>query len=245
MTRVSLDEHLSQISTIWSALRQAHEGAAGAAALARQLLLERYGGAVLRYLTRLLGDADAADDLTQEFALALVRGDFRRADPRRGRFRDYVKTVLYHLVIRHTRQRRRQPLPLPPDNPALAGAAGPSEDHDREFRESWRDELLTRAWAALADAHAGYHAVLRFRAEHPKMRSEEMARRLRERTGKAWTADGVRQTLRRARERFADLLLDDVARSLERPTAAAVEQELRELDLLDYCRPALDRRGRR
>ena len=39
------------------------------------------------------------------------------------------------------------------------------------------------------------------------------------------------------------LLLDEVTHSLERPAAEELEQELVELGLLDYCRPALERRG--
>ena len=46
--RDRMNERLSKISTIWSVLRQAQTGVPEAAALARQLLLERYGGAVHR-----------------------------------------------------------------------------------------------------------------------------------------------------------------------------------------------------
>ena len=56
-------------------------------------------------------------------------------------------------------------------------------------------------------------------------------------------AGGVRQTLHRARERFADLLLDEVIQSLDHPDAERLEQELIDLALLEYCRPALERRG--
>ena len=60
--------------------------------------------------------------------------------------------------------------------------------------------------------------------------------------GKSWTAAGVRQTLHRAREKYADLLLDEVAHSLENPTVERIEQELDDLGLLEHCRPALNRR---
>jgi hypothetical protein len=54
---------------------------------------------------------------------------------------------------------------------------------------------------------------------------------------------GVRQTLHRAREKFADLLLEEVARELDDPTPERLEEELSELSLLDQCRAALERRG--
>jgi RNA polymerase sigma-70 factor (ECF subfamily) len=69
-----------------------------------------------------------------------------------------------------------------------------------------------------------------------------MAQRLTEQMGRPLTAAGVRQGLHRAREKFADLLLDEVAQSLDSPTIDNIEQELIELELLDYCRPALKRR---
>jgi RNA polymerase sigma-70 factor (ECF subfamily) len=87
------------------------------------------------------------------------------------------------------------------------------------------------------------YAVLRFRADHPEMRSPQMAEELAARLGRPCTPAGVRQALHRAREKFADLLLDEVTHSLEDPTAEHLEQELVDLGLLDYCRPALERHG--
>jgi RNA polymerase sigma-70 factor (ECF subfamily) len=231
---------LSSISTIWSVLRQAHAEQPEAAAAAQRLLLEHYGGAVYRYLRAAVGEA-AADDLLQEFALCLVRGDFRQADPQRGRFRDYVKAVLFHLVSKHRKRQQKLPQALPADNPALAELAA-AEGDGRAFDEGWRDQLLNRAWDALARQHPTFHTVLRFRAAHPKMASAEMAKRLGHDLGKPVTADWVRQTLRRARELFTELLIDEVAHSLEEPTAERVEDELRDLDLLPYCEPVLRRR---
>jgi RNA polymerase sigma-70 factor (ECF subfamily) len=244
MNREDLDRRLSQIATSWTVLRAAHEGPEGEAAAARQLLLERYGPAARSYLRRALGDAHASDDLFQEFALALVRGAFRGADPRRRRFRHYLKTVLLNLVRRHHRRQKRRPQTRDPVGPELAGLAAAPADPKAEFDEDWRRQLLARAWDALAQSQPTFHAVLRFRADHPKMRSPEMAEELGRRLGKPLTPDGLRQTLHRARDRFADLLLDEIAHSLEAPTLEQVEEELAELNLLEYCRPALAQRRR-
>jgi RNA polymerase sigma-70 factor (ECF subfamily) len=242
MENTEINERLSRISTVWTVLHQAHQGPAEAAASARQQLVQRYGGAVYRYLLAALRDPHAADDLAQEFALSLVRGDFHKADPERGRFRQYVKTVLFHLVSRYRKQQQAQPRPLPAGVPDLADLVpAPAEDPDRQFRESWRDELLARTWEALAEAQPAFYTVLRFRAAHPKMPSSQMAEGLGRELSKPLTAGAVRQTLHRARALFADLLLEAVAYSLEKPTAEEVEEELRELNLLAYCQPALDR----
>ena len=55
----------------------------------------------------------------------------------------------------------------------------------------------------------------------------------------------MRKVLQRARERFAGLLLEEVARSLQSSDIAEVEQELIDLDLLSSCRAAPERFGQK
>jgi RNA polymerase sigma-70 factor (ECF subfamily) len=239
------DEHLSRVKTQWTLVFQAHKDADTAAA---QALLLRYYGAAYRYLLGTLRDATAAEDLTQEFAVRFLRGDFQRADPKRGRFRDFLKTSLRHLVIDHWRRKGKAVQALPADSLAMPAApADDSEDLDRAFLEKWREELLGHTWQALqAEQDATgqpYHTVLRWRAEDPQVRSAAMAERLRTLLGRTFSEVGVRQVLYRARQRFAELLVDEVGRSLPGATPADVEQELIELNLLDYCQSALQRRA--
>jgi RNA polymerase sigma-70 factor (ECF subfamily) len=235
--RASRSEHLSRISTLWAVVQQAHQGQADATAAAQAALLERYGGAVYRYLLGALRAPDLADELFQEFALRFVRGDFRRADPGRGRFRDYVRTALIHLVNDYHRTRQKWPAPLAGDVPALATSDAPDI-----FHADWRGELLQRTWQALAEAHSAYHAVLLLRVDEPELPSAAMAERLAPQLGRSCTAAWVRKTLQRAHTRYGELLLDEVARTLSTPTTAALEAELTELDLLRYCRSVLARR---
>ena len=74
------------------------------------------------------------------------------------------------------------------------------------------------------------------------MRSPELAAGLSQKLGKPINAGAVRVLLHRAREAFAELLLADVMESLDDGSLDEAEQELIDLDLLEYCRPALDRR---
>ena len=237
-------EHLSQIHTLWTTVRRAHGGSASAAAQLR--LLERYGAAIRRYLRGALRDPDAAEEVFQEFVFRFLRGDFRRADPDRGRFRDFLKTALYRLVVDHQRQNRRWPEPLTADGPEPADPEDAASALDREFLAVWREALLGYAWEALGehDRRTGQilSLVLRFHIEHPKVRSPEAARQLGARLGKALSPEWVRKWLARARRQFADLFLDEVARSIQDPRPESLEQELVELGLLDACRPALERR---
>lgn len=234
------DKPLSDIETLWPALEEARSGTAEEVAAAQRRIIERYGGAVSRYLRGLLHDEHAAEELTQEFALALVRGDFRGADPQRGRFRAYVKAVLVHLVSHYCERRKKEARLLPADSAALAAVAAPSTDAESAFDSDWRKEVLTHAWNALASTNRTLYTVLHFRAEHPEVRSPEMAQRLRHELGKDVTAENVRQILRRARDKYSELLVQEVAQSLASPTRERVEEELEELGLLEHCRDAFE-----
>jgi RNA polymerase sigma-70 factor (ECF subfamily) len=240
------DPHLSQISTLWSTVEQAHGQNAQAVILARQRLLNRYGGAVKRYLTGALRNVEVAEELTQEFALRFMDGKYQGADRKRGRFRNFVRGVLAHLIADHYRRQQAQPraLPLEPEN--VPGRDRDPADPDPLFVESWRHALLGRAWQALADLEAQtgqpFHTVLRLRVDQPDLRSAAMAEQLSAKLGKPVSAAGLRQTLHRARDRFAELLLDEVVQTLGTSDEEDVEQELIELDLLPYCRDTLDRR---
>jgi DNA-directed RNA polymerase specialized sigma24 family protein len=242
------DPRLSQLATRWTAVRAAHTHLPDGRA-AQWELLERYGGAVHRYLLGAVRDPDLAADLAQEFAVRFLQGDLKGADPGKGRFRDFLKGVLQHLVAGHFRKEKRRPAGLPDDLPGPAADDPPADEADRAFQRCWRDELLGRAWAALAaferETGQPYHTVLRFRVDHPDLTSEAMAGRLGAQLGRAITPAGMRKALQRSREKYAELLLADLAASLGRPTREELERELIDLDLYEYCRPAVERTGDR
>lgn len=244
----TIGDRLSGITTLWTLVRRAHDGPPDAVRAAQEELLKRYGGAVQRYLRGIVRDAEAAADLFQEFACRLIKGELHGADPQRGRFRQFVKGVLFHLVADHHRKEKRRPAPLGDDLPELAVDPGTLADMDRDFVRSWREEVLARCWRRLEETerHSGkpFFTVLRFRADNPQMASADLAKHLGTLLKKPLTAAGVRQTLHRAREQFAELVLDEVVNSLESPTPAQLEDELAELGLIEYCRPALERRGK-
>ncbi|MBI3407629.1 MAG: hypothetical protein HY040_04645 [Planctomycetes bacterium] len=244
----AVQNRLSQISTAWSLLAEAHGGEDEAAAQdAQAALVERYQTAVYRYLLAAVRDPDVADELFQEFALRLVRGDFGRADARRGRFRDYVKTALINLVINHQRKVRQQRR----RDDAMPEPVAPVPEHfdsDQEFLNSWRKALLDQAWKTLAAAEAPdaapYFAVLRYRSENAQLTGAELAANLTAqlRPHEPFTETNLRKILQRAREKFSDILVEEVARSLGKSTAEELEQELIDLGFHTYSRRALDRR---
>ncbi|HEY2787391.1 MAG TPA: sigma factor [Fimbriiglobus sp.] len=238
-----VDQRLSRIDTSWTVLVQAH-GESEDAVSAKQQLLERYTTAVRRYLLGAVRDVEVADELSQEFAVRFMRGDLHRADPANGRFRDFVKGVLFHLIADHHRRQKRVVAGLPDGSLADVNAADPAAC-DRQFVESWREEMLDRSWLALhrhqKETGQAYYTVLQQRAKRPDVRSAEMAEQLSAELGKPVNAAWVRQVLHRAREKFADILMQEVLRTLREPTVDRLEEELIDIGLLEYCRPALDK----
>ena len=106
-------------------------------------------------------------------------------------------------MVNYHRARKARPLPLDVDVPDLAAPAPELWDHDSRFLESWRGELMAKAWAALnqVQARAGqpFADVLRLRVEQPDRRSPELAELLSARLGRPVSAGWVRLNLHRAR----------------------------------------------
>jgi len=237
-------QHISEIDTLWTVVEQAHQ-AEGPVAAAQELLLRRYAAAILAFLTKVAGDRDTAADLFQEFAVRMLRGDFGGATARRGRFRDYLKTSLRHLVVDYRRKQSRSPFAAAIDVAAAELLPGTSAD-ETGFDQAWRDELLDCAWRHLAqlEANSGqpWHAVLRLRVDRQEANSAELAEALSHRYGRTISEANLRKLLQRAREAFCDRLVAEVSGYVDSPERDAVEAELVELGLHEWCKPALDRR---
>jgi DNA-directed RNA polymerase specialized sigma24 family protein len=243
---MSLDpDRLSQIDTMWSMVRLAHDKGKDDGKSAQEAILDRYGGAARRYLLGSLRDNEAADEVFQEFALRFIRGDFRSADPERGRFRQFLKTILFRMVMDFYRERKRSPNACAMDSAYEPGVDGDEVERDRQFASSWREDLLARTWLALGreEATTGkpVYTTLKTRAECPELHSPELAVEVGRKLGKEISAANLRVMLHRARELFADLLIEEVIHSLDQPDPEKVESELIELRLMEYCRPALQR----
>ena len=103
--------------------------------------------------------------------------------------------------------------------------------------------MLQHAWDALtqfqAETNRPFHTVLRLQTERPELRSDKLAEHLSVQLGKQVSADWVRQTLHRARQKFVELLLQAVRDTMTNPILDDLEEELGELELLKYCGPAL------
>lgn len=243
---VPKDPRLSELSTQWAMIFQAHHGTPQEINDALKLMMLRYEGAVHRYLLKAVNDPEVVRELDQEFALRFLQGNFLKYDPKLGRFRDYVKRAVRNLMIDHHRQRdRTKQLDTDMEASISSGDGTVIEEMDEQLITAWRDELLDRAWNALEDLERRtgqpHHTVLKYRVQHPDLRSEQIARGLTAVLGKSLTGGAVRQRLQLAREKWVEFLVNEVKAGLREPSRAAIEEELADLRLLRYCKPVLDR----
>ena len=236
LDRQTEDSRLSAISTNWEEIIETRGDSAGEQ---RNRVLIRYSSCVYKYILQASKNADIADDLSQEFALRFVRGDYAKADPAKGRFRDYLRASLRNLITDHFRKNRELALSVSaaerlPDVQVDLELA----NLDLEFQQNWRQHVLSLAWEALRESDAGrtndYYAVLRFRSLNADMSSAEMAKQLSIQLNKPVTAEWVRQKLSRGRQKFARLLTMEVRQSINAQTEDAVREELVTLGLSKY-----------
>jgi RNA polymerase sigma-70 factor (ECF subfamily) len=221
------EERLTDLETNWTTIRIAHQpGPEGQAAMHQ--LISRYHDAVGRYLRLKLRDAHLADEVLQEFWTKLLAHKLAGADHSKGRFRDYLRTVLHRLIVDHFRTRKLQSLP-PGD---LLDPAVPDKEYDRV----WRETMIKRVWSRLDTFEASmpknrYAKVLRLRVGNPKAPIEELSRELSRLVGASVTPEAFRKTLQRARGKFMELLVQEIREGIIDPTPADIEAEIHDLGL--------------
>ena len=191
-------------------------------------LVGRYHDAVKRYLRLKLRDTNLADEVFQEFWTKLLTRKLAGADKNKGRFRDYLRTVLHRLIIDHFRVRKLQPLP-PGD---LLDASAPDDDFDRV----WREAVIKRVWSRLETYEANtpknrYATVLQLRRDHPKASIEEIAEQLSEVTGTPMSPEAFRKNLQRARAKFIELLIQELRETIHPAEPEDIEAEIFDLGL--------------
>jgi RNA polymerase sigma-70 factor (ECF subfamily) len=221
------EERLTDIPTSWTTISSAHTGGPKSQA-AMQDLVGRYHDAVTRYIHLKVRDKHLADEVLQEFWTKLLTGKLAGADRTKGRFRDYLRTVLHRLIIDHFRSRKVQSLP-PGD---LLDTSRPDEDFDRV----WREAVINRVWSRLETYQATtpknrYATVLQLRRDHPKASIDEIALKLGEATRTAVTPEAFRKNLQRARAKFIELLVQELRETIHPTSTEDIEAEIFDLGL--------------
>jgi RNA polymerase sigma factor (sigma-70 family) len=235
---MSEKQRLTEIPTEWTLVRTAHITAPNglpdpASAEAMEKLIGRYHDAIARYLRLKLRDENLADEVMQEFWTKLLTHKLAGADPSKGRFRDYLRTVLHRLIIDHFRGRKIQQLPpgdlLDPSRP------------DEEFDHVWRKVVIDRVIGRLETYEVStpknrYATVLHLRLDSPDAPIEDLAQRLSQQVGTKVSPEAFRKTLQRARAKFVELLIQELRETIHPAEPDDIEAEIFDLGLGNFYR---------
>jgi RNA polymerase sigma-70 factor (ECF subfamily) len=225
-------------TTRWSLVLLAGDPAAP---LARESLAELCGAywyPLYAYIRRRGHGPEQARDLTQDFfARALEKGLLAEADPSRGRFRSFLRTVCAHfLANRYDRDQARKRgggmtiLPIDPVDAEgryaleLADGLTPERIFDRTWALTLLGQVLDRLGREYDEAGkaATFEALRGVLAGDPNTPSyAAVAARL-------GTSEGAaRVAAHRLRRRYGELLRQEIAATLADP--AEVDDEIRDL----------------
>ncbi|MCA9196754.1 MAG: hypothetical protein KDA87_04420 [Planctomycetales bacterium] len=237
---------LGNIQTQWSLVRRAHEASivGESASAARQALVMRYASAIRRFVQVIVRDPNMADELSQDAMVRLLKGDFAGADPQRGRFRDLLKTAIRNMARNNwAKENRRTGVDF--DLSLLDGDQEDMSDRlDEAWTSRWRENLMSIVWDKLKSWEASQpsslaYTVLKLRSEFPNDSSTELAERLSQQAGREVKPDTTRQQLRRARVRFVEFLVEEIAQGLPEPTPEHLRDELISLGLFTSVKDVL------
>ncbi len=225
-------------TTRWSVILAAGNRAEPGWQDALSTLCEVYWYPLYAFARRTGTQPEEAQDLTQEFFTRLLQKDsLRRADPRKGRFRSFLLTSFKNFIA-DERARARALKRGGGQTPISIDVETAEGMYTLEpFHEQTPDKLFERHWALTVLQHT----VDRLGEEHVGPRKERLFARL-----KAYLPGGVggasyaqvardlemnevtvKVVVHRLRQRFRDLLLEEIARTVD--SDEEVEAEVRYL----------------
>ncbi|HTI72726.1 MAG TPA: sigma-70 family RNA polymerase sigma factor [Candidatus Limnocylindria bacterium] len=225
-------------TTHWSVVLSAGHDSESIAQQALEQLCQAYWFPLYSYVRRQGQNPDDAKDLTQEFfSRFLEHGRFAQADRERGRFRTFLLTSLKRFLNEEWRRANRQKrgggvvfTPLAAEDAEHRFSAEP-RDHlapDLLYDRRWAEALLERVLARLRTDYdstgraAVYTQLQQFLwGRQAEISYAEMGKQL------GLNEGAVKVAVHRLRQRFRELLRDEVANTVERPEQ--IDEELQYL----------------
>jgi len=224
-------------STEWSLVLAAGKESGGAEALER--LCRKYWRPMYVHIRRSGIPSAEAEDVTQGFFVFLLEKDWiSHADPSRGSFRAFLRTLLNNFLANHLRTKRagkrnavQLSISTDEGEKALAEVAAQGKDAVTAFDSSWARAVLKAAWDRLSQEQSSTGKTVSFEALRPFLTQPASAGEY----AKLSQVLGVRQgqvalMIHRLSRRYAELIRFEVAETLSDRTD--LEAELRHLLLL-------------
>ena len=239
-SRVPRPRRRSFPTTHWSLVIAGGENRSPEGRRALDVLCRLYWPPVYSYVRSTGHDAESARDLTQGFfARLLEKGDLRQADRTRGRFRSFLLASVAHFIAnewdRERAQRRGGGRTLASldieDAEAKYGASlAVSQTPETIYEKQWALTLLEHALARLEEEMSKSSYARHFPRFKPYLTLEGGDVSYRDLAGELGMSEpSIKVAIHRMRRRFGALLREEVARTLDGPSRAEVDDELRYL----------------
>jgi RNA polymerase sigma factor (sigma-70 family) len=237
---LSFDRRPTFPTTRITLIHAARSGSGAQAEEALSTLCRAYWYPIYAYVRRLGYPPDEAEDLTQGFFARVIEKRYLRDFQReRGRFRSFLLTALKHFIANERdwarAQKRGGTRPLLPLDDVLRTAEGrytiePRDDEtpERIFERQWAMAVLTRVQDRLHEdaEHTGKRA--QFDRLKGLLIGEDADLGYRALAAELGTTEGaLKVTVHRLRQRFKELLRDEIAHTVAHPEE--VGDELRYL----------------
>lgn len=225
-------------ATRWSMVRRAVAFDDPSANESLNDLFKIYDRPVLEFIKRSGFREAEAEDVKQEFLLALCRADFfSRADGSKGRLRAFMVTLLGRFIADHLRRNKAlkrgggRVVSLQGLSPGERRTAEPVSGHTPydAYQRAWLRVVTENAMIKLQADYARTGRAEYFEALAPYIRAEGEAGQaaIAERFGKALGT--VKSDVSRLKARCGNLVKQEIARTLEDPTPENIMAEIRDL----------------
>jgi len=225
-------------TTHWSVVLTAGRADTPHAQNALARLCSTYWYPLYAYARRRGYSAHDAQDLTQAFfAQLLERQSFAHADPNRGRFRSFLLGVMNHFLANEWTRAHAQKrgggatfLPLQFETAETRYGHEPADNTtpEQNYERRWAMTLLEEVLRRLADEYKQEGRAELFAELNPCLVGERAAQPYAELAGRLGVSEGtVKSAVHRMRQRYRQLLRDEIANTLAEP--GEVDEELRHL----------------
>jgi RNA polymerase sigma-70 factor (ECF subfamily) len=224
-------------TTHWSVVLAA-QGSNPAAEEALEKLCRTYWRPIYGFVRRQGAGSEEAKDLTQGFfALLLERSDLDTVRKEKGRLRSYLLTSLKHfltnernraMAIKRGEGQRLIPLDVLQDRERAGFEPADTSTADQIYERRWALTLLDQVLSQLGDEYRTAGTAILFErlkallTDEPNRLSQgQIADEL------GMTGNAVKQAFHRLRQRYRELLREEIAQTVMLP--GDIEDELRHL----------------
>jgi DNA-directed RNA polymerase specialized sigma24 family protein len=226
-------------TTHWSVVVSAGQSGSEAAFVALDRLCQAYWYPLFAYLRQRGYTEDQAKDLTQAFFAQLIRHNFlSAADPTRGRFRTFLLTALNHFLANEWNRGQTQKrgggvefilLDYVREQEDRSLDIGHDLTPERIYEKRWAEAVLAKVLERLRSEFDGA-SIKRF-DELKQFLTEEKGASSYANAAQAlgMTSQAVKSAVHRLRQRWQELVREEIAHTVHAATSRDVDDEIRYL----------------